>query len=141
MNIKTLLFSVYSVGCVGITFLIGRLNIQMIILCTIMAIDYITGIVLAGVFHKSAKTKTGRLESNVGFKGIFRKTAYLVIIIIANFTDIISGTSFIRDCAIVCLIVNDCLSILENLGLMGVPIPKVLIEAIDILKRKGDNND
>ncbi len=113
---------------------------QIIILSIIMLIDYI-GIILAGIFHKSPKSETGRLESKAGFKGIIRKAAYFVIVIIANFTDLISGNSFIRDCVIVCLIINDIISIIENLGLMGVPIPKVLINAIDILKRKSEDND
>lgn len=114
---------------------------QIIILSIIMLIDYILGIILAGIFHKSPKSETGRLESKAGFKGIIRKAAYFVVVIIANFTDLISGNSFIRECVIVCLIINDIISIIENLGLMGVPIPKVLINAIDILKRKSEDND
>lgn len=122
-------------------FLLGKVNLQIIILSIIMLIDYILGIILAGIFHKSPKSETGRLESKAGFKGIIRKAVYFVVVIIANFTDLISGTSFIRDCVIVCLIINDIISIIENLGLMGVPIPKVLINAIDILKRKSEDND
>lgn len=141
MNIKTILFSIYSITCVGFTFLLGKVNLQIIILSIIMLIDYILGIILAGIFHKSPKSETGRLESKAGFKGIIRKAAYFVVVIIANFTDLISGNSFIRDCVIVCLIINDIISIIENLGFMGVPIPKVLINAIDILKRKSEDND
>ena len=141
MNIKTILFSIYSITCVGVTFLLGKVNLQIIILSIIMLIDYILGIILAGIFHKSPKSETGRLESKAGFKGIIRKAAYFVVVIIANFTDLISGNSFIRDCVIVCLIINDIISIIENLGFMGVPIPKVLINAIDILKRKSEDND
>ena len=141
MNIKTILFSIYSITCVGFTFLLGKVNFQIIILSIIMLIDYILGIILAGIFHKSPKSETGRLESKAGFKGIIRKAAYFLVVIIANFTDLISGNSFIRDCVIVCLIINDIISIIENLGLMGVPIPKVLINAIDILKRKSEDND
>ena len=141
MNIKSILFSIYSITCVCLTFLIGEFNLQLVILITIMIIDYILGIILAGIFHKSPKSEAGRLESKAGFKGIIRKAAYFVVVIIANFTDLISGNSFIRDCVIVCLIINEILSIIENLGLMGVPIPKVLINAIDILKRKSEDND
>ena len=109
-----------------------------------MCIDYISGIVVAGVFHKSNKTESGTLDSRAGAKGLFRKGGALAIIVIAHLLDVLAGTNFVRDAVIIAYIVNELISIIENAGLMGIPIPDVIIRAIDVLKKQtekggGDN--
>ena len=63
----------------------------------------------------------------------------LLIVVIANRLDMQLGTSYIRDSVCIAFIVNECLSIIENAGLMGCPIPAPIKNAIEVLKNK-DNS-
>ena len=101
-----------------------------------MVIDYITGLVVAGVFHNSPKSTSGALESNAGLKGLFRKAAMLLFVLIGHRLDVAVGTTYIRDAVCIAFIANEVLSLVENAGLMGVPIPEVITNAIDVLKNK-----
>lgn len=103
-----------------------------------MAIDYITGLIVAGVFKQSTKTKTGTLESKAGWKGLCRKCATLALVLVAYRLDLVIGTNYIRDAVIIAFIANETISIVENAGLMGVPMPPVIIKAIDILETKAE---
>jgi toxin secretion/phage lysis holin len=101
-----------------------------------MAIDYLSGLVVAGVFHTSKKTDTGALESRAGWKGICRKCMTLMYVLIAHYLDLVIGTGYIRDMVVIAFICNELISITENAGLMGLPLPNAVKEAIDILQRK-----
>lgn len=127
-------------GAVGalIASYFGGWSEAMTTLIVFMIIDYITGIILAGVFHKSKKSENGSLKSIAGWKGLCKKGAMLLIVLVACRIDLLMGTNYIRDAVIIAICINECLSILENIGLMGVPIPKVIRKAIDVLK---DNED
>lgn len=120
----------------GIASLFGGWSTAMTTLVIFMVIDYISGIVVAGVFHSSNKTDTGALESVAGWKGICRKGMSLLIILIAYRLDLVIGTSYIRDAVIIGFITNELISIVENAGLMGIPLPAVLTKAIDVLQNK-----
>ena len=131
-------------GAIGgiFTQIFGGWSIALTILVICMAIDYGSGLVVAGVFHASPKSMGGGLDSNVGWKGLVRKVATLVIILIAHFVDMLLGTEYIRDAVVIAFTINEIVSILENCALMGVPIPKVLLKGIDILKEQaGKDND
>ena len=101
-----------------------------------MAIDYITGLMVAGVFHNSKKTASGTLESRAGFKGLCRKALILLFVLIARRLDIMCGVDYIRNAVIIGFCANDLISITENAGLMGVPLPDVIVRAIDVLQDK-----
>lgn len=101
-----------------------------------MAVDYVTGLIVAGVFHTSDKTPGGGLESRAGWKGLCRKGVTLLIVLVASRVDLALGTAFVRDAVIVGYIVNEVISIIENAGLMGVPIPEALVHAVDALQGK-----
>lgn len=106
-------------------------------LCIFMAIDYITGLLVAGVFHASKKSESGRLDSRAGFKGLIRKGVILLIVLIAAQLDILLNTTFVRDAVVIAFCANEAISIVENAGLMGVPIPAALRRAIEALEQKG----
>lgn len=116
----------------------GGWDAALTTLVIFMAIDYITGLMLAGIFKKSQKTHSGALESRVGFKGLCRKGMALLIVLVAVRLDLAVGSSFIKDATVIAFIVNETISIIENAGLMGVPIPEPIIKAIDILKTKSE---
>lgn len=116
----------------------------MTTLIIFMAVDYLSGLVVAGVFHRSRKTDTGALNSNVGFKGLCKKGMMLLVVLVSARLDLLLGSNFVRDAACIGLIANELISILENAGLMGIPIPKVLSGAIEVLQQKaegGGNHD
>lgn len=131
------------IGVIGgfITMAFGGWDSALTTLIIFMSIDYITGLMLAGIFKKSQKTESGALESRVGWKGLCRKGVTLSIVLVAVRLDMAVGTSFIKDATIIGFICNETISIVENAGLMGVPIPEPIIKAIDVLKSKseGDN--
>lgn len=127
-----------TVGIVGsfIVSLLGGWDNGLITLVLFMAIDYITGLIVAGVFHQSKKTQTGALESRAGFKGLCRKGVVLLFVLIANRLDIVLDVSYIRDAVIIGFMANELISIVENAGLMGLPLPSVINNAVDILVNK-----
>lgn len=101
-----------------------------------MAIDYISGLVVAGVFHNSTKTDTGTLESRAGWKGLCRKCGTLLLVLVAYRLDLMIGANYIRDAVVIAFIANETISIIENAGLMGIPLPEILTNAVDILQKK-----
>lgn len=127
-----------ATGIIGSAFasLFGGWSTGLTTLLIFMCIDYITGLIVAGVFKKSPKTANGALESLAGFKGLIRKGATLLAVLVGYRLDMLLGTSYIRDCVIIAFITNEVISITENAGLMGVPMPQAIIKAIDILKGK-----
>lgn len=126
-------------GCAGsvIASLFGGWDAALVTLLIFMAIDYISGLIVAGVFHKSPKTDTGSLESGTGWKGLCRKVMTLLFVWVAYRIDLTIGTNYIRDAVIIAFIANELISIVENAGLMGVPMPDVIVKAIDVLQKKG----
>lgn len=132
-----------TVGIVGsiISNFFGGWNEAMTTLCIFMLIDYITGLIVAGVFKNSTKTKDGGLESKAGYKGLARKFATLLLVLVACRLDLVLGICFVRDCVIIAFITNETISITENIGLMGVPLPKVIEKAITLLNQKGESNE
>lgn len=130
-----------AVGVTGgaLTAALGGWDAALSTLCIFMLADYITGIVVAGVFHKSAKTESGSLKSWEGFKGLCRKCVVILFVLIANRLDIVLGVDYIRDGVIYGFMANEGLSLIENAGLMGVPLPDVVVKAVDVLSKKSDS--
>lgn len=114
---------------------------SMTTLLILMGIDYLTGIICAGVFNASPKTANGALESRAGWKGLCRKGVTLLIILVAARIDLLLETNYFRDGACIAFIVNELLSIVENAGLMGLPIPGIIVKAIEVLKSKSEPKD
>ena len=104
-----------------------------------MGVDYLTGLIVAGLFHTSQKTENGRLESRAGWKGLCRKGVTLLIVLVACRLDLVIGSNFIRDAVVIAFIANETISIIENAGLMGVPIPAAIIDAIEVLKKQAES--
>lgn len=135
---KSFICSVFGAIGAGIAAAFGGWSAALTTLIIFMAIDYISGLILAGVFHRSSKTESGALESKAGWKGLCRKGLTLLIVVVASRLDVLLGTTFVKDAVCIAYICNEALSILENAGLMGVPIPKAVKNAIEILKKKGE---
>lgn len=127
-----------AVGVVGgfIASMFGGWDAAMITLVMFMTIDYVSGLIVAGVFHNSKKTESGTLESRAGWKGLCRKGMTLLFVLIAYRLDLAIGVNYIRDAVIIGFMANELISIVENAGLMGVPLPAVIQNAIDILTKQ-----
>lgn len=127
------------------TFL-GGWSAGMTTLVIFMTIDYLSGIVVACVFHTSNKSASGAFESRAGWKGLVKKCFTLLFVLIAHRLDLIMMETagieitmhYIRDTVVIGFMVNELFSIVENAGLMGIPLPKIIIRAIDVLQSRAD---
>ncbi len=128
-------------GTVGgiIAELFGGWNSDITTLVIFMCIDYITGLTVAAVFKKSQKTDSGALSSKVGFAGLCKKGVMMLAVLVAHRLDLLIGTSYIRTATVIGFCCSELVSIIENAGLMGVPLPDVIVKAIDILKNKSND--
>ena len=132
------IFSCFGMIVAFITDAFGGWSESMTSLVIFMSIDYITGLMVAGLFKKSNKTEDGGLESRAGWKGLARKFSTLLVVLIGVRLDLALGTSYIEDAVIYAFMCNEVLSIIENLGLMGVPLPSAITNAITLLNKKGE---
>lgn len=105
-----------------------------------MCIDYAMGLIVAGVFKKSEKSENGGLSSKACWVGLARKVITLLFVVIAYRLDLLIGTDYIRTGVIIAFCASELISICENAGLMGVPLPSVITKAIDILKNRSEDN-
>ena len=116
----------------------GGWDSAMMTLLIFMAIDYVSGLIVAGVFHSSDKSETGTLNSAACWQGLLKKGMTLIIAMVAARLDIVLGTAFVRDAVVIAYIVNETISIIENAGLMGLPVPDVIMSAIEQLQGKNE---
>ena len=137
---KETISAVLGVAAGLISGIMGGFDTPVVVLVVCMAVDYVTGLIVAGVFHASPKTTGGGLDSQVGWKGLARKIVTLLIVVVANLADILLELHYVRDAAIIGFCANECISILENAGLMGIRIPKVLTAALEKLGEEVDDD-
>lgn len=116
------------------------------ILIAVMTIDYITGLI-CGAMGLSPKTENGYLKSHEAFKGLMKKCGILFVVLLASLLDMAitkgAGVQFEAVMGAVCLwfIGSEGLSVLENVARMGVPVPKILLRLLEIMKDKGNGQD
>ena len=104
----------------------------------LMIFDYVSGWLVATVFHKSPKTESGGYASNIGLKGLVRKAMMFGVVCMAETMDGVLGVAYLRDATIIGFMANESASIFENLGLMGLKLPKSFRAALDVLADKAD---
>ncbi|MCL2388663.1 MAG: phage holin family protein [Defluviitaleaceae bacterium] len=115
----------------------GGFDMLLQTLVLLMIVDFISGIVSAVVFKCSDKTDSGRLSSLSGFQGIIKKGCCLMLIVVAVHLDALLGTnSLTRDAVIIAFCLNELISILENMGRMGIKMPAPLTNALEMLSAK-----
>lgn len=113
----------------------------MWVLLAIMTLDYITGLI-CGAMGKSPKTEHGGLSSGEAFKGLMKKMLILFVVLLAALLDravaMSAGIEFAAVAGATCLwfIASEGMSVLENAAAMGVPIPKILLQALELFKSK-----
>lgn len=116
----------------------GGWDAALITLLLFMAVDYLSGLIVAGVFQASDKSASGSLSSIACWQGLLKKGMTLIIVLVAARLDIVLGTAFVRDAVVIAYVVNETISIIENAGLMGLPVPDIIMQAIEQLQGKNE---
>ena len=111
-------------------------SITALLIC--MAVDYASGSMVALVFHNSNKTESGSYNSTYGMKGLCKKGMMLLFVLVAVQIDKMLGTAYARDAVCIGFCSNEVLSIIENLGLAGIPMPQAITKALEQLQKKGN---
>ena len=116
--------------CTILSFLFGDMEGLMVALIALIILDYISGVIAAAVEK--------RLSSEVGAKGIAKKIFMLLIVALANIVDInvIGDGHVLKTVTVVFYICNECISLIENAGRIGVPVPKKLLDVLEQLRDK-----
>ena len=114
----------------------GGWDAAMAALLICMAVDYISGSLVALVFHNSQKTDTGAYNSGYGLKGLCKKGLMLLFVMIAVQIDQMLDSTYVRDTVCIGFSINEILSIVENLGHAGVPMPSIITKALEQLQSK-----
>ena len=141
MRVKNIIIMIFgSIGSL-LSFLLGGFDNVMIALLIFMVLDFFSGIILAIVFKNSKKTDNGKLSSSAGIIGLSKKIFILFLVALATQLDIVLETSFIRDGTVIGFISMEGISIIENASLAGLPIPKVIKNALEIISKKEKDKD
>jgi toxin secretion/phage lysis holin len=118
-------------GFVGWAF--GGWSVLLQVLLALVVIDYLTGLLASGV--------EGKLSSKVGFKGIAKKLMIFSLVAVGHLIDkLIGDGSMVQNAIIFFFVGNEVLSVVENAGRSGLPIPPVLTKAVEVLQSKGKTN-
>lgn len=116
----------------------GGWDAAMMALLMCICVDYISGSIVALVFHKSTKTESGAYNSAYGLKGLCKKGLMLLFVLVAVRIDVLLGADYVRDAVCIGFCANETLSIVENLGLAGVPMPQAITKALEQLQKSGE---
>jgi len=128
-SMKEVLQSVLAVISTGLIYLLGGLDIAMTCLLIAIILDYVSGMLKAFI--------TKQVSSKIGFKGILKKVSILLVVMLAVLIDRVTGeTGAIRTLVVYYFVANEGLSVLENLGQAGVPIPQSIKKALKALKKE-----
>ena len=118
---------------------LGGWDAPLALLVALMAADYLTGVLVAAVWQRSDKSASGALDSRAGFQGLVKKGMILLLVWLGVLLDRAAGAGYVRTAGVLFFVGNEGLSLLENLGLMGVPFPAFLRRALQALQEQGDN--
>ncbi|MBQ3558249.1 MAG: phage holin family protein [Agathobacter sp.] len=132
----TVLTLIGTVGTFIIKHLLGGWTEDLFTLLSMMGVDLCLGLLIAAVWKKSSKSETGALSSYSAWKGLCRKGGTLLVVMIAYRLDVTLGVEYIKTGVVLAFIANEAISIMENLGIMGIPLPSVLTRAIEVLQEK-----
>ena len=118
---------------------LGGWDTSLAVLVGLMVADYVTGVLVALVWHRSDKTTSGKLSSEAGFRGLAKKVGILVFVWVATMLDGVIGQEYVRTTVILFYIANEGLSVIENTAAMGVRYPAFIRRALEILRDKTDD--
>lgn len=120
---------------------LGGWDAMMKLLVGLMCLDYLTGWLVAAVWKKSNKSESGALNSKASFKGLCKKVMIFLMVWVGTLLDDAVGTTYVRSAVVIFFVGNEGLSLLENLGLMGVPYPNFFKKALEVLHDQGNKGE
>ena len=133
---KHTICTIFGMLGAGISWAFGGWDAAMAALLICISVDYISGSIVALVFHRSTKSETGAYNSYYGLKGLCKKGLMLMFVLVAVQIDRLLGSDYVRDAVCIGFCSNEILSITENLGLAGVPMPQAVTKALEQLQEK-----
>lgn len=116
----------------------GGWDNALALLITFVVLDLLTGWMVAAIWKKSPKSATGAMDSKANFKGLCKKVIIFCLVALGVRLDVTLGTTYIRMAIILFFVGNEGLSLVENLGIMGVPFPAFIKNMLDVLREQGD---
>lgn len=132
---ETFITTITAIGTGLVTTLLGGWDRAMEILLICMVLDYLTGV--------AAAIKTKELRSSTGFEGLAKKGSIFIIVILAAQLDRFTGNaaSIFRTSTAFFFVANEGLSIIENVGELGIPLPSFIKSVLEKMKEKNDAVD
>ena len=126
-----------AMGLMGaaLSWAFGGWDAALTALMICISVDYISGSLVALVFHNSNKSSSGAYNSAYGLKGLCKKGLMLLFVLVAVQIDRLLGSEYVRDAVCIGFCSNEILSITENLGLAGVPMPQAVVKALEQLQK------
>lgn len=122
--------AIFAVGGSAMTFLFGAFDLPLQILCVAVALDYFSGMLRA--FY------LGEVSSKIGYKGLVKKVGIFFVVIVSQMADMLLGLMVFRSAICLFFSANEMISVLENVGNMGIPIPKFLTDKLSQVKTDND---
>lgn len=136
ITVKRGFCTIMGIGIAGYIEIIQKIDAGILLLLVLMAVDYLTGLFISLVLKRSRKTPRGRCSSAVAFTGLVKKCSMLAFVLIGFLLDNFLHQTFFADAICVAFIVNELISVTENAGIMGIPIPSVISDALELLNKK-----
>lgn len=141
LQIKNTVLAALAVAGSAVAQALGGWDMALRVLVGFMILDYVTGWLVAALWHKSGKSETGALNSYAGFKGLVKKCMILALVWMAQMLDLATEGDFVRDTVCLFFIANEGLSVLENTAVMGVPYPTFIKNMLDAMRKAADNTE
>lgn len=117
---------------------LGGWDAMMKLLAALMCLDILTGWLVAALWKRSNKSESGALNSKANFKGLCKKGMIILLVWVGALLDNAVGSTYVRNMVVIFFVGNEGLSLLENLGLMGVPYPDFFKRMLEVLHDQGD---
>lgn len=141
VQIKNAALGVLAIVGSAVAEALGGWDMALQVLIGFMVLDYVTGWLVAAVWHRSGKSESGALSSNAGFKGLIKKGVILAIVWMGAMLDRVTGSNFARTAVCMFFVANEGLSVLENTAIMGVPYPTFVKNMLDAMRQSGDSGE
>ena len=134
-EMKAMLNTIFAAVCSAFTYFFGGWDVALAVLITFMVFDYLTGVIIAIINKK--------LSSAIGFKGLAKKLFIIVILVVGVLLDrlINSGEWIFRTLVAYFYIANEGISIVENIAVLGVPVPEKIIDILEQIKEKHQDDE
>lgn len=135
------IYIISILGCIGSSIIkgLGGWNEDLFTLLILMGVDFLMGILIAIFWKKSNKSVSGALNSTSAWVGLVKKGVALLVVLVGHRLDVTLNVDYIQSAVVMAFIVNEVISIVENLGVMGIKYPNVIKKAIDILVNQSNS--